>query len=59
MSHQDSSERAMSEAWAAIVGHYEKSLKQFGPTPRGADWPNGADLAAHQPEIAFPSIEWD
>jgi len=40
-----SSERAMSEEWAAIVGHYEKTLKQFGPTPRGADWPNGADLA--------------
>ena len=39
------SERAMSEEWAAIVGHYEKALKQFGPTPRGADWPNGADLA--------------
>jgi SAM-dependent methyltransferase len=36
----------MSETWAAIVSHYEKSLKQFGPTPRGADWPNGADLAA-------------
>ena len=35
----------MSEAWAAIVGHYEKVLKQFGPTPRGADWPNDADLA--------------
>jgi len=39
------SERATSEEWAAIVGHYEKALKQFGPTPRGADWPNGADLA--------------
>jgi SAM-dependent methyltransferase len=36
----------MSEAWAAIVGHYEKRLKQFGPTPHGADWPNGGDLAA-------------
>jgi SAM-dependent methyltransferase len=36
----------MPEAWAAIVGHYEKCLKQFGPTPRGADWPNGPDLAA-------------
>jgi hypothetical protein len=36
----------MSEAWAANVGDYEKSLKKFGPTPCGVGWTNGADLAA-------------
>lgn len=31
--------------WNAIVRHYEECLAQYGPTPRGVDWPNGADLA--------------
>jgi SAM-dependent methyltransferase len=32
--------------WDALVRHYDACLKQYGATPRGADWPNGADLAA-------------
>jgi len=32
--------------WEAIVRHYETCLKKYGATPRGVDWPNGADLAA-------------
>jgi SAM-dependent methyltransferase len=32
--------------WQPIVGHYESRLGEHGATPRGADWPNGADLAA-------------
>jgi SAM-dependent methyltransferase len=31
--------------WDVIVRHYEASLAKHGATPRGADWPNGADLA--------------
>jgi len=31
--------------WEVIAQHYELCLKQYGATPRGADWPNGADLA--------------
>jgi SAM-dependent methyltransferase len=34
------------EAWNTIVRHYETCLKEHGATPRGADWPNSADLAA-------------
>jgi len=33
-------------AWDAIVRHYERCLEQHGRTPKGVDWPNGADLAA-------------
>jgi SAM-dependent methyltransferase len=32
-------------AWDVIVRHYEECLAKHGATPRGADWPNGADLA--------------
>jgi SAM-dependent methyltransferase len=32
--------------WNAIVRHYEACLAKHGATPRGVDWPNGADLAA-------------
>jgi SAM-dependent methyltransferase len=33
-------------AWDVIVRHYEGCLAKHGATPRGVDWPNGADLAA-------------
>lgn len=32
--------------WDAIVRHYESCLAAHGASPRGVDWPNGADLAA-------------
>jgi SAM-dependent methyltransferase len=32
--------------WDAIVRHYEECLARHGATPRGVDWPDGADLAA-------------
>src|SRR4051812_25372202 len=35
-----------SDSWKVIVRHYEQCLAKHGPTPRGVDWPNGADLAA-------------
>lgn len=35
-----------SDTWGVIVRHYEACLAKHGATPRGADWPNGADLAA-------------
>lgn len=31
--------------WDELVRHYNSCLEQYGATPRGADWPNGADLA--------------
>lgn len=31
--------------WRVLVEHYEQCLREHGPTPAGADWPNGADLA--------------
>lgn len=34
------------DGWSAIVRHYEACLALHGATPRGADWPNGVDLAA-------------
>lgn len=33
------------EGWNVLVRHYEECLARHGPTPLGADWPNGADLA--------------
>lgn len=32
--------------WDAIVSHYEECLAKHGASPRGVNWPNGADLAA-------------
>jgi SAM-dependent methyltransferase len=32
-------------AWDEIVRHYEACLAAHGATPRGVDWPSGADLA--------------
>ena len=31
--------------WNPLVRHYEECLARHGPSPLGADWPNGADLA--------------
>jgi SAM-dependent methyltransferase len=47
MSHHGpgSNVRVHSPDWDGIVRHYETCLKQYGTTPRGVDWPNGADLA--------------
>src|SRR5690348_11070760 len=39
-------ERIDPGGWAGIVRHYENCLDRYGATPQGADWPNGADLAA-------------
>lgn len=33
------------DGWNVLVRHYEECLARHGPTPLGADWPNGADLA--------------
>ncbi len=48
MSHHSAGPRmpAGPDKWDAIVRHYETCLRQYGATPRGVDWPNGADLAA-------------
>jgi SAM-dependent methyltransferase len=37
--------RAHPGGWDELVRHYDACLERYGPTPRGADWPNGADLA--------------
>ena len=37
---------AADPGWNVIVRHYEECLAKHGATPRGVDWPNGADLAA-------------
>lgn len=37
--------RMPASEWDTIVRHYEKCLAEYGSTPRGVDWPNGADLA--------------
>jgi len=34
------------EAWNALIHHYEQCLREHGATPRGVNWPNGEDLAA-------------
>ena len=45
--HSAGSDRpAGPDKWDAIVRHYETCLRRYGATPGGADWPNGADLAA-------------
>jgi SAM-dependent methyltransferase len=49
MSDQDdgSNPRApQADGWNVIVRHYEQCLARHSATPRGVDWPNGADLAA-------------
>lgn len=33
------------DGWNVLVRHYDECLARHGPTPLGADWPNGADLA--------------
>src|SRR4051794_27446845 len=33
------------DGWYVLLRHYEECLARHGPTPLGADWPNGGDLA--------------
>jgi SAM-dependent methyltransferase len=33
------------DAWNVIIRHYEHCFRNYGATPQGVDWPNGADLA--------------
>jgi|SRR6185295_12061001 len=44
-------------AWEAIVRHYEACLAAHGATPRGADWPNGADLAGRFATMLGPVLK--
>jgi SAM-dependent methyltransferase len=43
-------------AWEAIIRHYEACLTKHGATPRGVDWPNGADLAARFDTLLAPVL---
>jgi SAM-dependent methyltransferase len=38
-------EQSAAGEWSVIVRHYEACLTKHGATPRGVDWPSGADLA--------------
>lgn len=47
MSNRDARSSPVADVgeWDVIVRHYEDCLAKHGVTPRGVDWPSGADLA--------------
>ncbi len=36
----------MENGWSTLVSHYERCFDQYGPSPKGVEWPNGPDLEA-------------